>query len=369
MEARESPRNRFARSPRVTLLAVLVVLLAAMAGLLELLVRTAAIDFFAPELRRGTPAADLGPSSLPTILALGDSFTANPDGWVACLREGLGPATRVVGSGVSGFTARQIARIAPRRVARFAPRVVVLQLYAGNDLLELKHPVDWRRGRPLRNLFWTLSDAGLEAPGLLNHRAGQLAAAVIRRTGRARITDAKRLALEARPFSPALFTARDRELLSIDPFVLERQLRLTGGMEEAFARYGSGLRSILDTCRAGGTRVLVFVVPHAVEVDPLYRKRFEALGARFEDPGALEAPESPFGLAVQGVVASAPGAAFLDVKPALREAQRCGTAVYRNNDSHFSPEGDRVVARVVLDALSSPGLDLSGAAGKGPGEK
>ncbi len=369
MEARESPRNRFARFPRLTLLAVLAVLLVVASGLLELLVRTAAIDFYAPELGRGTPAAELGPSRLPTILALGDSFTGNPDGWVARLREGLGPAIRVVGSGVSGFTARQIARIAPGRVARFAPRVVVLQLYAGNDLLELKHPVDWRRGRLLRNLFWALSDAGLEAPGLLNHRAGQLAAAAIRRTGAARITEANRLALEARPFSPSLFTVRDRELLAIDPFVLERQLRLTGGMEEAFARYASGLRSILGTCRAGGARVVVFVVPHAIEVDPLYRKRFEALGARFESPDALEAPESPFGLAVQGVVASAPGAVFLDVKPALREAQARGTAVYRNNDSHFSPEGDRVVARAVLDTLSSRGLSFSGAASEGPGEK
>ena len=288
---------------------------------------------------------------------------------MARLREKLGPATRVVNSGVSGFTTRQIAEVARRRIARFAPRVVVLQLYAGNDLLELKHPVAWRRGRFVRNLFWALSDAGLESPGLLNYRAGQLAGAMIRRTGAVSVTEAERLALESRPFDPALYTVRDRELLAIDPFVLERQLRLTGGMEEAFERYAASLRSILGTCRAGGASVIVFVVPHAVEVDPLYRKRFEALGARFEHPDALGAPESPFGLAVRGVVASTPGTAFLDLKPALRAAQADGTAVYRNNDSHFSPEGDRVVAEAVLGALAPSGFARSGLAGEGPGEK
>lgn len=369
MEPSEPTRNRFARSGRRTLFAVVVVLLLAAAGLLELLVRTAAFDFYAPELRRGTPAADLGPSHLPTLLALGDSFAASPQGWVARLRRRLGPTARVVGSGVSGFTARQIARVAPRRVARFAPRVVVLQLYAGNDLLELKHPVAWRRGNPVRNLFWTLADAGLELPGLLNYRAGQAAGALIRRTGAVSVTEAERLVLEARPFDPSLFTARDREHLALDPFVLERQLRLTGGMEKAFGRYASDLRRILATCRAGGAFVLVFVVPHAVEVDPLYRGRFEALGARFDNPEALGAPESPFGLAVRHVVASVPGSAFLDVKPALRAAQARGAAVYRNNDSHFSPEGDRVVAEAVLGALAPCGFAPSGLAAEGPGEK
>lgn len=115
--------------------------------------------------------------------------------------------------------------------------------------------------------------------------------------------------------------------------------------------------------------MLVFVVPHAVEVDPLYRSRFEALGARFENPEALGAPESPFGLAVRQVVASVPGSAFLDVKPPLRAAQARGAAVYRNNDSHFSPEGDRVVAEAVLGALAPSGFAPSGLAAEGPGEK
>jgi hypothetical protein len=362
---RRPPRgNRFERSPRRTLLAVAAALLVAALGLLELLVRTAAVDFYSPELARGNPAGSLGPSPLPTILALGDSFTANPDGWVARLRERLGPSKRVIGSGVSGFTARQVARIAPGRVARFAPRVVVLQLYAGNDLLEIRHPVDWKRGRFVRNLFWTVSDAGLELPGLLNYRAGQLADAARRRGNLAPLPEGGLAALEARPFDPALFTARDRELVALDPYVVERQLGLRNEAREAFETYAAFLRRALDSCRSGGASAIVFVVPHAVEVDPVYRERFEALGARFEDPDALGEPESPFGLAVRRVVASAPGAEFLDVKPALRAAQALGVAVYRNNDSHFSREGDRVVSEVVLGALAR-----SGFAGEGTGQQ
>ncbi|MFN7987400.1 MAG: GDSL-type esterase/lipase family protein [Thermoanaerobaculia bacterium] len=354
---RTAPRgNRFSRFPRLTLLLVAALVLLAGLVLLELLVRSAAVDFYAPELARGTPQPGPGGPPLPTLLALGDSFTANPDGWVSRLRSALGPGWRVVGSGVSGFTTRQIARIAPGRVARFAPRVVVVQLYAGNDLLELRHPVRWRSAHVVRNLFWTLSDAGFESPGLLNYRAGQAAGALLRRLGAAPLPEGGRLALESRPFDPSLYNARDRDLLALDPSVVERQLRLSGGMEQAFEAYAAHLRSILAACRRGGARVVVFVVPHAVEVDPAWVARFEALGARFERPGALAEPESPFGLAVRRVVATEEGAAFLDVKPALRAAEAAGRGVYRNNDPHFSPEGDRVLAALLLDELARSGF-------------
>jgi hypothetical protein len=348
--------NRFARAPRRTLLALGVALLALGLGLAELLVRTAALDFYEPELRAGTPTADLAPSARPTLIALGDSFTANPEGWVARLREGLGPRRRVIGSGVSGFTSRQLRRIAPGRIARFGPRVVAVQLYAGNDLLELRHPVDPRRGGLARSFFWSLSDLGLELPGLLNYRAGQLVDAFRRRRGDAPLPPGGRATLEALPFDPALYTARDRELLALDPWVVERQLRLTGGMDRAFAAYAADLRTLLAVCRELHAAAVVFVVPHAVEVAPAYQERFAALGARFEAPEALAAPESPFGLAVRRVVAAAPGAAFLDVKPALREAESRGRPVYRNNDSHFSAEGDRAVADALLAHLSRSGF-------------
>lgn len=364
MAAAGGGRNRFERAPRRTLLAAGAVLLLAALALVELLVRTTALDLYAAELGAGTPAADLEPTSRPTLLALGDSFTANPEGWVAILRGRLGPDRRVVGSGVSGFTARQIARIAPGRIARFAPRIVVVQLYAGNDLLELRHPPSLRRGGLARAFFWALSDAGLELPGLLNYRLGQAWDAFRRGRGDARIAPARRAALEALPFDPARYTARDRDLLALDPSIVERQLRLTGGMEEAFATYAVRLRSVLAACRAAGAAGVVFVVPHAVEVSPLYRSRFEALGARFEAPAELGAPESAFGLAVRRVVAAEPGATFLDVKPALRAAEAEGRAVYRNNDSHFSREGDLAVVEALL-----PLLARSGFAGERPREE
>lgn len=360
MAAEEAGGNRFARAPRRTLAAVAAALLLAALGLLELLVRTAAFDFYAAELRAGTPATDLEPTSRPTLLALGDSFTANPEGWVKVLRGRLGPGRRVVGSGVSGFTARQVARVAPGRIARFAPRVVVVQLYAGNDLLELRHPVSPGRAGLVRSAFWALSDAGLELPGLLNYRLGQAWGAHRRRRGDAPITPEGRAALEALPFEPARYTARDRELLAADPGIVERQLRLTGGMDGAFAEYAARLRSVLAACRAARAGAVVFVVPHAVEVSPVYRERFEALGARFGAPAELEAPESPFGLAVRRVVASEPGALFADVKPALRAAEAEGRPVYRNNDSHFAPAGDRAVVEALLPVLARSGFAAEG---------
>ncbi len=340
------PRNRFERRPRLSLLAVLMAEALSLGALAEGLARWAPFDWYAAELRRNA-SADLAPGDRrPTVLVMGDSFSADPEGWVAALRAGLAPQARTVGSGVSGFTSRQMARLLPRRLAAFRPRAVVLQLYAGNDLLELGPPVSWRHLSPLRNLLWAATAVGLEAPRLLNYRAGQAWGALARRVRGGPPAD--RAALEARPFAPALYAPRERLLLRAEPGYVEDQVRLQGRYGRALPEYLAELAEMTAQATAAGARVLVLVVPHPAQVAARYRTRFESLGGRFS--GAPLDGDYPLLRALAAGLRSTP-ARLLDPLPALAAGERAGQELYRHHDEHLSEAGERVLAEVVRQAL------------------
>lgn len=340
-----TPPAPSARRARAATLALWLASVSTGALLVEALCRRPPFDLYAAELRRANPASELlAAAGRPTLLVMGDSFSADPEGFSARLRQRLAPGTRVIASGVSGFTSRQVARLLPRRLRRFAPRVVLFQLYAGNDLLELRHKLDWRRASPPRNLLWWLSDHGFEAPGVLNYKAGQLVAA----WRRPRRPPPDVHALEARPFEPSLYTPRERVLLAADPEGVDKQVRVVGEAAVAFDAYTRDLSRALALARAAGARPVLLVIPHAVQVHPRYRRAFERLGARF-------APSDERDVFLERVQAWAERENAPVIAPigALRAAEATGRGVYRPNDPHLSRAGQRLVGDVTAEALAT----------------
>lgn len=332
---------RLARHPGLTRVAWWGLTLLALAALLECAYRGDWIDFHAGDLRAANTPADLTTDGRPTLLVLGDSFSADPRGYVPRLRHSL-RGWRVVGSGVSGFSARQLLRLAPRRLRQTAPRVVLVQLYVGNDLLETHHP---RAQVGLaRRAYWGALDAGWGSLGWFNYAAGQLGSAVARAWTGA-LSEAARERLEARPFAPELFTPRERLLLRAYPDEPRASVRLEPTERPAFARYLADLRALLRAVRAAGAQPLVLVIPHAVQVHARYRENFEQLGARLGATAALTAPESPFVAALRKGL----DAPLVDPLPALQAAEAQGTRLYRNNDVHLTPAGQAVVAHELVD--------------------
>lgn len=331
-----------ARCPRLALATAWVLALLGPITLLECAYRGDWIDFHAGELRAANSSADLTPDGRPVLLVLGDSFSADPRGYVPGLRRRL-PDWRVVNSGVSGFSASQLLRLAPRRLRQSAPRVVVVQLYVGNDLLETRHP----RGRVgrWRSLYWGALDAGWSSLGWLNYAAGQAHAALMRAWSDAPDEPA-RARLEARAFAPELFTPRERVLLAADADQPRAAVLLERAQWPAFERYVGDLRALLRLVRASGAQPRVLVIPHAVQVHARYRARFEQLGARLGDPALLAAPEAPFVRTLRARLE----APVLDPLPAFQAAEVRGQVLYRNNDVHLTPEGQALVADLLVDS-------------------
>ena len=350
LEPEPRHENRFGRRPVATMAVVWCAILAGVVVVLEAAYRYQVVDFYGRELRALNSPRDLEDDGRSVVLALGDSFTASPRGFVSLLRARLSTRARVVNGGVSGFSARQILRVAPARVRRFAPRVVILQLYVGNDLIETLHPISWSRAGGARSAYWLVEDAGLESAGFLNYRAGQLLDALRRRLGQGSISHAELARLEALPFDPRRYTARERILLAADPGGIEAALQLTGRAARACALYERDLRTVIETAVTGGSRVLVVPVPHEVQVAAHYRTELEAVGAIFS-PGFSPARGVAFDAALARLVGDYPGVDLCDPLPALRAAEASGSRLYRNDDPHLNDTGQLILGECVLDAL------------------
>ena len=159
---------------RKTLLLALMVLVSlglALLGL-EWLYRLQLVDTYRPELHTFNPAQVLAPNARPTLLVMGDSFTASRTSYAGILQDTL-QEWRVINAAVSGTGVLQALYMAPQRFAQFHPSIFLYQVYVGNDLFDIRYPTNWRTISLVRNVYWFLA-SHLRIIGYLNYRLRQV---------------------------------------------------------------------------------------------------------------------------------------------------------------------------------------------------
>jgi hypothetical protein len=347
-------RPWFSRHPIATLIAVNLAIFSVATVLIEAAYRGQWIDFHRTDLVASNPAEALEPSSRPTILALGDSFTAGRDNWPGHLQSLLGSAVRVVNSGVGGSSIRQTRAMVEGRIRRFRPQWVVCQIYAGNDLSDLRHPSESGAVGPLRRLYWRVSDGGMLSPWFFNTRL-RLAADRLAPVYRLPPAERNRIIqeMEARPFSVEEYSPRSRALLVADPTLISDQIAVTGEMAAAWSEYRKILVELIQSCACHGVPLTLVVVPHCTQVNPVYVERFRLLGARFPDPTLLEIDEVPFVVQLRETAAGHPGVDVLNALPELRNAEAAGERLYYPNDPHLNRGGRQLLARIIMNDWKS----------------
>ncbi|MEL7223064.1 MAG: hypothetical protein AAGJ93_17200, partial [Bacteroidota bacterium] len=113
----------------------LLFLLVATILLLEVSYRWNIVDFYGANLRR-LNTEELGTKSdLPSVLVIGDSFSADMSSYVGFLRDSL-REHRIINAAVPGTGVRQHQRFFKQRIREFQPEMLIYQLYVGNDLLD-----------------------------------------------------------------------------------------------------------------------------------------------------------------------------------------------------------------------------------------
>lgn len=315
--------------------------------------RIQVVDTYSPELRTFNAPQVLADDGRPTLLLMGDSFTASPTSYAGILQETL-REWRVINAAISGTGVVQACYIAPRRFARFRPAIFLYQVYVGNDLFDVRYPTNWRAVSLARNLYWVVANH-LRVASYLNYRLRQVWAAFSLGPQHAgALSSAPAVALAAAPTeTPAVAPYDARVALSMraEPSLLEDSILLQGRRRQDYAVFLQGVERLLAHCTPEACRAYILVVPHACQVDETRLAQMRHLGARFADPEALRMAEYPFLHGLRERLAARHHVQVLNPLPALREAG-ARQAVYYAHDDHLTPAGQQAIAAFLVQQLA-----------------
>src|SRR2546427_3699325 len=282
---------------KLCLLALLVLLNLCMPLLvLEWAYRTQILDTYRPELQAFNPVQMMADDGRPTLLLMGDSFTAGRTSYAGLLQDTL-QEWRVLNAAVSGTGVLQAVYMAQNRFAQFHPAIFLYQVYVGNDLFDIRYPLNWRTTSPGRNIYWFLANH-LRVVGYLNYRLRQV---------KERLTSSKRQALSLRvamaatstadpptAFAVEHYDARVKTYVRAEPSLLEDSILVQGSRRHDYASFLEKLAQLLAYCSQEVCRAYILVIPHVCQVDEAYLTYMSQLGARFTTPAAMRLSEYPF---------------------------------------------------------------------------
>jgi len=352
----------------------LLLLLSVVASLLlfEVVYRYQLIDTFSGELRSFNPPEVLEPdTSGDGMLIMGDSFTANHSSYASVLRV-CQDHYPILNAGVSGTGIIEALFTAPRRFQLAKPKVFIYQVFVGNDLYNIRYPINWQDLSLVRNLYWLIAQQ-LRSVWYLNYRNAQIAYLLSQSdtadVGSNAITSGAGGSLgplfgQAQPvekFSKGKYTLRDQLMLEADPWILDKQILVRGDRGADYRFFLDKLRELLSFCKPEECQGYLLVIPHQAQVDKHYLENMEALGAKFSATEEILSVDYPFLTRLRDFLVHnhLENIELLNPLPALRQSERQGRVVYYQNDSHLNHQGNRVLASFLLDELGlEPACDV-----------
>ncbi|MEM7103598.1 MAG: SGNH/GDSL hydrolase family protein [Bacteroidota bacterium] len=315
--------------------------------LLEACYRLYIFDFYGGNFKGLNPnELTYSKDSDPKVLALGDSFTADPLGYVGHLRDSL-LNTRVFNAAVPGTTIKQSGLMARKRFRKVDPGVVIYQVYVGNDLFEYKHRTKGSSISTIRKVYWWLSDR-LWVIGYINAKMPAIRQTVAN-TSPVEF-DPKTLA----DYDPATYSRRVKLQFQTEPRLISNSVFLSGKREKDFEAYAKKVKDLTDKVDTG-KNILIVVIPHCAQVSAQYQSNMEKIGAKFEEQLNHQQIIYPF-LERLSAKLERPGLSMINTLPVLQKAERISPVFY-GNDPHLNSFGQTIIGNEVIDRLRELGYN------------
>ena len=320
---------------------------------LEWAYRAQLLDTYRPELHALNPVPLLADDRRPTLLVMGDSFTAERTSYAGILQETF-QEWRVINAAVSGTGVLQALYMAPHRFAQFHPTIFLYQVYVGNDLFDVRYPTNWHTISLGRNIYWFLANH-LRVASYLNYRLRQ-------RIGTSTSSLPPALSLGVTPavaaaavptaaFTVEHYDARVKIYLRAEPSLLEDSILVQNHRRQDYAIFLARVEKLLAYCKPEVCRAYVLVMPHVCQVDEAYLAHMRQLGAHFTTPAALRLSDYPFLVGLREHFAAWPQVHIVNPLPTLREAV-AQQAVYHTHDEHLNAAGQHALAAWLVRQLS-----------------
>jgi len=313
--------------------------------LFEAAYRWGVIDFYRNELQAFNDREMLEDAGgRKTILLCGDSFSAHQAVIKTQFANQL-PGYRVINAAVPGTGIMQTTVLAPTRIRHFQPQIFIYQLYVGNDLFDISHPLNSQTLSIWRNAYWWVADR-LRGVAYLNYRSGQWANAW--KTAVNPSYDPTAI----KTFSPEQYHPREKLLLRAEPALIENSACLKGGRADDMEILLEKLDRVIAQLPKG-CRVYLLVIPHCAQVNDHYLERFRQLGARFSDSTRLQQSHFPFIEVLDRHFAEKHQVQTLNTLLPLRAFDLPGNRLYFANDPHLNDRGQETIWRFVASRLSA----------------
>lgn len=307
---------------------------------LEVIYRFQFFDFYKPEitlLNKTTKDKKVRKK----ILVFGDSFTATPSGYVAKLNSFF-PDMQFINSAMPGIGAQEINIIAPSRIDKFNPDMVIVQLYVGNDLIDIKKPINWSNLSVTRNCFWYISNY-FYSIRFINYRLAQL------KTILGQSIESNQLKNND-SFSVERFSKREQLLLSADPYYYEKSIFVTNHFDDRFESYLKNITDIYTLCDTRNIKLKLLIIPTCCQVNDRYLTHFKTIGAKFNHT-SINDTLYPFINKLNARMGNCKSLEILNPLPAFQKAESKKLNLFYNNDIHLNETGDSVLAEFISSTL------------------
>lgn len=274
------------------------------------------------------------------VLVFGDSFTANMNNYVTILNDSF-PDIQFINSAMPGIGAQEINVIAKNRIAEFNPDMVIVQFYVGNDLLDIKKPINWSNISFARNCFWFMSNH-LYSWRFINYRLGQFKSTIGQsvETSKLKNNDS---------FSIDKFSKREKLLLAADPFYYDKSIHISGDFKERYEVFTANVNDISEQCKARNIDLKIVVIPASCQVNEHYQMNLQKMGAQFKN-ASINDTLYPFIDQLNSKM-NINSTQVLNPLASFQKAESIGKKLYFENDIHLNKNGDSVLAQFISNNL------------------
>jgi len=307
-------------------------------------------------------------SPRPRLVVLGDSFVwgfgvEDDQMFTSIVERQSKPATEIVNLGVSSYGTDQEFLLWEELGRRFQPDRVLLVITPITDLWDNRRhmitggypkPVfqpDGEGGYILTNSPVPRPDESVWSAGRMEHRKYREPHWLVQVARRSALTGSALLALSRN--SDIRKTLESRRILPERSGAYQGEQSFfteppTPAMQESWELMFAILDRLVDATRGEGAELSVAVVPSVVQVYPEHWKDFQQKNPQQEGvEWDREAPNRRI-----AAFCRARGIQLIELLPALREAAKSDPYLYFPWNRHWTSEGNRLVAEVLLRELS-----------------
>ncbi|CAG5076357.1 SGNH/GDSL hydrolase family protein [Parvicella tangerina] len=299
--------------------------------LFELIYRNYWFDFYRSELNALNPEEDLRLEHDKTILIFGDSFSADPKGWVKVLRDSL-EDYNIINTAIPGTSVFHQSLFFQDRIKEFQPDKIIIQLYVGNDLIDYNRPQNFGKLSLTRNLFWWASD-NLISLQYINYKLGRFKTPT-------KNSDPK----DDLAFNPKRYNQRVKNYILSAPHIFQESINPSAYFDSEFEQLKKDLVDMINQVNVDAS-IQIIIIPAAFQVSEDQLANFKTLGATF-DTNTLH--QFTF---FENIKLLEKDNEHLDVWSPLSSFRESNEQLYFPNDPHMNSKGQTKLGQLVLQTI------------------